>query len=185
MGKTYKDITKSKTLLLDSILHDKCISRSAAMKEIGTTRSKYYASIPAKAYETFIRKSQSRTREFYTNLLGGIKTIGNTAVEINKLVNDHANLTIDTCAEFVKKHEKLTDESCSEFIKQHENDWTFDPEKLSEAIKKSCLSQKDVADKLGIHFVTLNIFLNNKQRPTRETNHYFIIEKFCKEYFCF
>jgi DNA-binding Xre family transcriptional regulator len=72
------------------------------------------------------------------------------------------------------------------FIRIHENDWTFTPEKLFDAIVKSGDTQKAVADKLGIHFVTLNVFLKGRQRPTRlKAGHYQKIESFCKEWFCF
>lgn len=123
MGKVYKQLDKSRTPILDKILHDKCISRGEAMKELNVTRSHYYS--------------------------------------------------------------KLQDEACEGFVNKHENDWTFTPEKLFDAIVKSGNTQKGIADKLKIHFVTLNVFLKGRQRPTRMTGHYFIIESFCKEWFCY
>lgn len=69
------------------------------------------------------------------------------------------------------------------FIEAHNLDWEFSSDKLKEAILQSKRNQFCIAKKLNIHFVTFNIYLKGKRRPTRETDDYFKIKNFC-EFHC-
>lgn len=68
------------------------------------------------------------------------------------------------------------------FKEAHKDDWIFTPEKFQDAIKKSGLSQYKVSLETGLHYVTINIFLKGKRRPTRSTGDYQAIKDFCEKW---
>lgn len=105
--------------ILNKILYGCCITKSAAIKEIGISRNAFY----------------SDRIEYDNNVY--------------------------------------------EFIEHHKNDWVFTSEKLKIAIVESKCTQKEIAEFIGVHFVTLTMFLKNKLRPTRKTGDYDKIKIFC------
>lgn len=107
---------------LDEVLDECCISRTAAIKEMGISRNAFY-----------------------------------------KLSEDSPEI--------------------AKFIKSHENDWRYSSQKLINAMDKAKKNQSKVSKLLGIHYVTLNLYIKKKQLPTRKSGHYQKIRDFCRRWF--
>lgn len=80
------------------------------------------------------------------------------------------------------KFDEKNNSNYYKFILSHSGDFIFTPEKFEAALAKSGLTQLEVADKTGIHNVTLNLFLHGKMRPSRASGDYDAVRGFCKEY---